>query len=170
MSKPIDYSKFDNIHDSDSDGDGDGEESESIQNEATTNTPTSTTTVTPAVTVTAPTPMMATRQDSETGRYIFECNGHKVYEWDQNLEEVNLYIAAPRRTRAAEFQINIQAKRLQVGIRNRDRFFVDEDTFSKVDTMESSWYLDEDEGKIHIILIKAHRGEVWDAVLLPVGA
>jgi len=100
MSKPIDYSKFDNIHDSDSDsdgdGDGDGEESESIQNEATTNTPTSTTTVTPAVTVTAPTPMMATRQDSETGRYIFECNGHKVYEWDQNLEEVNLYIAAPR--------------------------------------------------------------------------
>ena len=47
---------------------------------------------------------------------------------------------------------------------------MDEATFSKVDTMESSWYLDEDEGKIHIILIKAHRGEVWDAVLLPVGA
>jgi hypothetical protein len=110
-------------------------------------------------------PVMRTIQDPGSGRYLFLCNQQKIYSWDQNLEEVNLYIPAPPNYEASSFDIRIEAQRLRVGIKGHDRYFIDEATFSKVDTNESSWYLDEDEKEIHIVLIKVHRGQVWDIVL-----
>lgn len=108
---------------------------------------------------------MQTILDPDTGRNVFVCNQQIIYSWDQNLEEVNLYIPAPPNQTASSLDISIQPQRLQVGIRGHDRFFIDEETYSKVVTHESSWYLDQDSKEIHIVLIKAHRGQVWDRVL-----
>jgi len=57
-------------------------------------------------------------------------------------------------------------KKLRIGLKNSDRYFIDEPTFSKVNTSESSWYLDNDTNVLHIILTKVHRGETWEAALL----
>ena len=174
MSKPIDYSKFDNIGDSDCDNENENQK-HSIQNHQQSPSPL------PSPPSTNPlTPSTMTKRDPSTGRYIFECNNRKIYEWEQSLEEVNIYIETPdgASVRAADLDIRIEPNRLKVGMKNRDRLFLDEVTFGTVDTLESSWYLDKDSGSstananasatstIHIILIKAHRGQVWDAALL----
>lgn len=104
------------------------------------------------------------KQSSIPNRYIFEFNGLKIYEWDQNLDEVNIYIDAPSGRKASDFDIIIQANNLKVGMKGHDRYFIDEKTFGKVDTSESSWYLDE--SILHIILIKVSRGSVWEQVLM----
>ena len=79
------------------------------------------------------------------------------------VKEINIYIDAPIGKKASDFVINIQTNYLQVGLKNHDRFFIDEKTYSKVNIAESSWYLDSD--TIHIILMKVHRGETWESAL-----
>lgn len=77
-------------------------------------------------------------------RYIFEFNGMKIYEWEQSLEDVTIYVnTPPGKTKASEFDIQIQVSKLRVGLKGHDRHFIDEETFDKVNTSESSWYLDE---------------------------
>ena len=66
--------------------------------------------------------------------------------------------------RAADFDIQIKPKKLTIGLKGNCNRFIDEATFSKVDTSESSWYLDS--GVLNIVLIKAHRGEAWEAALM----
>jgi len=108
------------------------------------------------------------KEGSEVGRYVYECNGRKIYEWEQSLEEVNIYIdvkGLPNK-RAADFLIKIQSKQLSIGLKGNDRLFIDEPTFSKVNTSESSWYLDGDSNTLHVILMKVHRGETWEAALV----
>jgi hypothetical protein len=166
MSKPIDYSKFDHIGDSDSESES-GTCDSAAQNSSNEETSSSfQTQQAQAQSTQMSIPITKTTQEPGTGRYVFSCNGQKVYAWDQNLDEVNVYIPAPPNLPASAFDISIQPQALQVKIRSHDKFFIDEKTFSKVDKSESSWYLDEDEGEIHIVMIKAHRGLVWDSVLM----
>jgi len=106
-----------------------------------------------------------TKEGSEFGRYVFEHQGRKIYEWDQNLDEVNVYIDTPANNRARDFSVKIQSNRLRIGLKSNDRFFIDENTFSKVKTSDSSWYLDPDTSVIHVILAKVHRGETWEGAL-----
>lgn len=104
------------------------------------------------------------QSSDDQNRYIFEFNGTKIYEWEQSLEDVTMYVnAPPGKQKASEFDIKIEASKLRVGLKGHDRYFIDEKTFDKVDTSESSWYIDE--GIIHIILVKVSRGAVWDAPL-----
>lgn len=156
MSNPIDYSRFNNIQDGDSDSES-NECGGSVPKDEENPCETSSNFIM--------SPMMQTVEDPDTGRYVFLFNQTRIYSWDQNLDEINLYIPAPPNQEASSFDIRIEPQRLQVGLRGHDRYFINEETFSKVDTKESSWYLDEDEKEIHMILIKAHRGEVWDRVL-----
>ena len=95
---------------------------------------------------------------------LFIHTSKKINVWIATLIEVNLYIEAPPRARAADFDIQIKTKHLSIGLKGSDKRFIDEVIFSKVDTSESSWYLDS--GILHIVLIKAHRGEAWEAALM----
>lgn len=107
----------------------------------------------------------AMRHGSGPNRYIFEFNGQKIYEWEQSLEEVNIYInAPPGKRKGSDFEIKIEPNRLKIGLKGYDRAFIDEKTFGKVDTSESSWYIDE--SILNIILIKASRGTIWDLPLI----
>jgi len=75
-----------------------------------------------------------------------------------------LYIDAPPNVTGQQIICNIETNRLRLGLRNHDRFFIDERTFSKIKAKESSWYLDD--GVIHIVLVKVFRGETWEGVLM----
>ena len=90
MSKLSEYSKFDRIDDSDDDfssggrgeSAGDGRVARSVGS-AVGAAPTSAAAA--AAAVPAPIRTKMTKKNDD-GRYIFECNGIKIYEWEQSLE------------------------------------------------------------------------------------
>ncbi len=131
MSKPIDYSKFDHIGDSDSESES-GTCDSAAHNSSNEETSSSfQTQQAQAQSTQMSIPITKTTQEQATARYVFSCNGQKVYAWDQNLDEVNVYIPAPPNLPASAFDISIQPQALQVKIRSHDKFFIDEKTFSK---------------------------------------
>ena len=112
--------------------------------------------------------LATTTKDSTTGRYLFSYDNQTIYEWEQTLDDVNMYIPIPpTHTRASDFIVTITPRQLSVGLKHHDRFFIDEPTWSLVDTTESSWYLDDstDSRCLAIVLTKAHRGETWETAL-----
>ena len=124
----------------------------------------------PATSSATPAPAAGTTAKHPTvaDRYVFSYGGRKVYEWEQTLEEVTVYVDAPMqqlpRENAASFiDVNILPDRLRVGLKGGDRHFIDEGTFDKVKVRESSWYLDD--GVITIVLAKCFRGQTWEGVL-----
>eukprot|EP00584_Thalassiosira_punctigera_P023883 CAMPEP_0172554180 /NCGR_PEP_ID=MMETSP1067-20121228/53541_1 /TAXON_ID=265564 ORGANISM="Thalassiosira punctigera, Strain Tpunct2005C2" /NCGR_SAMPLE_ID=MMETSP1067 /ASSEMBLY_ACC=CAM_ASM_000444 /LENGTH=249 /DNA_ID=CAMNT_0013342501 /DNA_START=22 /DNA_END=771 /DNA_ORIENTATION=- len=176
MSKLSDYSKFDHL-DSDSDADeNDNNGAVSWRRESRTfaespGDATSSSSAAAAADAATPTPPArgaTIKHPKIAGRYIFSYGEKKVYEWEQSLEEVTIYIDAPmhqlpERNAASFIVVNILPNRLQVGLKGGDRCFIDEKTFDKVKTRESSWYLDD--GVITIVLSKCFRGQTWEGVL-----
>lgn len=106
----------------------------------------------------------STKKGTEEGRYRFEYEGRLIYEWEQNLDEVNIYVVAPPNVKAAQIDCGIQSEHVRLGIIGADRYFLDERTFSKVVVAESSWFLAD--GVIQIVLSKAHRGLTWESALM----
>lgn len=49
-------------------------------------------------------------------RHIFQHEGQKVYEWDQTLHDVNIYIDAPPGVRAKQLVVIVTATHLTVSI------------------------------------------------------
>mmetsp|Transcript_6197 Transcript_6197/g.12652 ORF Transcript_6197/g.12652 Transcript_6197/m.12652 type:complete len:235 (-) Transcript_6197:1249-1953(-) len=164
MSRLSEYSKFDHI-DSDEEGSNrDAPFSSAVNRDQGVGA----TAHNNAVSIDAATPLLSQGSTKKStvndGRYIFEYGGQKIYEWEQSLEEVTIYIDAPPQVPSAAYiVVNILPTRLQVGLKDHDRFFIDEFTFDKVKTNESSWFLDD--GVITIILSKCFRGQTWEGVL-----
>uniref|UniRef100_A0A2P2LL56 Uncharacterized protein MANES_01G161700 n=1 Tax=Rhizophora mucronata TaxID=61149 RepID=A0A2P2LL56_RHIMU len=50
-------------------------------------------------------------------RHSFINNGQEVFEWDQTLEEVNIYINLPPNVHSKQFYCKIQSKHVEVGIK-----------------------------------------------------
>ena len=98
------------------------------------------------------------------GRLKFEHDGRVIYEWEQTLDEVNIYIQAPPNISSNLLNIKISHNHLIIGIKNNDTSFIDEDTFSTVKVNESTWTLSD--GEICINLQKMRRGEAWETALL----
>ncbi|KAL3801063.1 hypothetical protein HJC23_002356 [Cyclotella cryptica] len=160
MSKLSDYSKFDHI---DSDDESEADQKPTAASDSTSSAQ--------STAATAPVPAIASgttkKHPTIPDRYVFSYSGQKIYEWEQSLEEVTIYIDAPPQLptelAATYIIVNINPNRLQVGLKGNDRFFIDEDTFDKVKVKESSWFLDE--GVITIVLAKGFRGQTWEGVL-----
>ncbi|KAI2496390.1 hypothetical protein MHU86_18126 [Fragilaria crotonensis] len=148
MSRLTDYSKFDHLVDSDDDNDDDKPPQQQQQQ--------------------TPVPEKTSgyyQKDPTTGRYVFYYQSRKIYEWEQTLETVTLYVDAPPGKKAKDFVVRITATHLQVGLRGHDSLFLDDDFSSLVDTTESCWFL-EDAGVLQIVLQKQRRGETWEQVLV----
>jgi hypothetical protein len=194
MSKLSDYSKFDHLDEDDSDEEQPTHQHQQPEVEVASASPSlapaaSSSDPAPAPAAAAPPPVgggaapegATTRKDETTGRFVFEYNGHPVYEWEQTLDDVTIYITAPPFvTKGNQLNCIISARHLKLGRQQQGsgsspqqdsnsnhQWFLNEDTFGTVDVSESTWSLEPDDGKkiITIYLIKAHRGELWEAAL-----
>ena len=97
------------------------------------------------------------------GRQQFKHGDRVVYEWDQNLDDVNIYIDPPpifkpaqrRQIQAQlkpgkklpELEIKIETSKLQVGIKGNPPF-LNEQLGGMVKPSESFWMIEDDE--LHI--------------------
>ena len=201
MSKLSDYSKFDHLRDDDDSTDDD--ELHNSTQQRLLQGPPSAAGLAPPVSESAPAreataavaaaavagavAVVHRSHPVRPNRFIFEYNGVAIYEWEQSLSEVVLYVPAPppvvvvgatvaasrnsnnNNNGAQQMVCTISAHRLQLGLQNAAQFFLDESTFAAVDTKESTWCFedDDDDGKkvIAIYLHKAAKGAVWEAPL-----
>eukprot|EP00922_Rhytidocystis_sp_ex-Travisia-forbesii_P058448 GHVS01086385.1.p1 GENE.GHVS01086385.1~~GHVS01086385.1.p1 ORF type:complete len:177 (-),score=34.43 GHVS01086385.1:265-795(-) len=102
------------------------------------------------------------------GRQKFLCNGQLVFEWEQTLDEVHVFIQPPKDITAAMLQVNIQPKKLSVGLKRLKQdgtspYYLDEETYSLVSRDSSFWMMED--GELHVQLGKVKKGEVWPRAL-----
>uniref|UniRef100_A0A0C9RHR9 TSA: Wollemia nobilis Ref_Wollemi_Transcript_20051_800 transcribed RNA sequence n=1 Tax=Wollemia nobilis TaxID=56998 RepID=A0A0C9RHR9_9CONI len=91
-------------------------------------------------------------------RHNFMHNGQKVFEWDQTLEEVNIYIPLPKNVPGKMFYCKIQPKHLELGIKENPPY-LNHDLTSPVKVDSSIWTLEDD--IMHITLQKRDKGQTW---------
>ena len=152
MSRLVDYSKFDGIGDSDDDDDDDNDNKEEQRGRSEE--------LTPTIPSDRP-PVPMTRKGKE-GRYKFEWEGRTIYEWEQSLEEVNIYIEPPPGIPRSAYDIEIAHTHLRVGLKGSPPF-IDEETWGPVKPAESFWTLVD--GELNVNLQKMNKAEAWEAAL-----
>lgn len=108
--------------------------------------------------------MQSTKRTNKTkeGRIAFEYDGRTIYEWEQSLEECNIYITPPAGLPRELIDIRITYDHLVVGVKDTTPF-IDEDIHSIVKPDESMWTYSD--GVININLQKMKKGETWTAAL-----
>ena len=114
-------------------------------------------------------------QKLTTNRWVLQHakTGQSIYEWEQTLQDVTIYIPTPPNVIAHVSQLicNILPNRLQVGQRKQqdqqeDHYFMNESTYATVDVANSTWTWDEETGILTIELQKANKGIVWETACL----
>jgi hypothetical protein len=118
-----------------------------------------------------------------SSRIPFVFDNKKVYEWEQNLEDIIIYIETPpillpenrniieKNLKPGEkfpkLNIKFQSKRLTIGIDGNSPY-IDEELYSNVKDSECIWQY---EGKeIEITLPKALKAETWKSVFIGHGS
>ena len=95
--------------------------------------------------------------------------GQKIYEWDQGIDEVNIYIQPPPGTeiltlsgvRARDLQVVFESHNLLVGIEGNPPFLhvlalsLQEPLFSGIVKSESFWTLED--GELHLSMKVSNR-------------
>ncbi|KAL9228669.1 hypothetical protein vseg_004222 [Gypsophila vaccaria] len=99
-------------------------------------------------------------------RHSFIHNGQKVFEWDQTLDEVNMYIDLPPNVPTKQFNCIIQSKHVQVSIKGNPPY-LDHDFQHPVKTDSSFWTLEDN--TMHITLQKRDKGQTWSSPILGPG-
>lgn len=116
----VDYSRFDHI-------DTDNDEEEMLSSHLTkSSSPGSSSSVHNASTSSSLAQTEKLAKKGKEGRIAFEYEGRTVYEWDQSLDEVNIYIMPPDGVTAAILAISIQPTHLKVGLRGAPPFIDEE--------------------------------------------
>lgn len=103
-----------------------------------------------------------TKKDKKTGRIQFEYEGRIIYEWEQTIDDVSIYIKPPPEVTRQMLNIKISHLRLTVGLHGCPPF-VDEPSGGPIKADESTWMLVD--GEVIIILQKMNKAEVWDCAL-----
>lgn len=103
-----------------------------------------------------------TSKGSEKGRYEFRHDGKLIYEWEQTLDEVNIYVKPPPVT-SDMIECKFKPSRVTVGLRGNPPF-IDEATYGPIVVEESYWTLAD--GELSILLQKMRKGETWEAALV----
>ncbi|KAK9133414.1 hypothetical protein Scep_012942 [Stephania cephalantha] len=92
--------------------------------------------------------------------------GQKVFEWDQTLEEVNMYITLPPNVPTKLFCCKIQSKHVEVGIKGNPPY-LNHDLTCPVKTDSSFWTLEDE--IMHITLQKRDKGQTWSSPIVGQG-
>ncbi|KAL7567311.1 hypothetical protein ACA910_015685 [Epithemia clementina (nom. ined.)] len=200
MSKLSDYSKFDHLVDSDDEGDAGGDQNNQIIH------PQHSTPPPPQFQTSAVVAGEQEQQEEEeeeewlfcrhpqhSTRFILKHGptGRSIYEWEQSLQDVTIYIPTPPNviTNANQLVCHIFPNRLQVGRRQQQQqqqqlqsstaattsaamdnhpqyhYFLNESTFGTVDVANSTWTWDDETNVMTIELQKANKGVVWEAAV-----
>ncbi|CAL1402297.1 unnamed protein product [Linum trigynum] len=96
-------------------------------------------------------------------RHSFVHNGNTVFEWDQTLDEVNMYIKRPMEVRPQQFHCVIRSNHLTFGIKGSPPF-LDHDLAHPVKADCSFWTIEDD--IMHITLQKRDKGQMWASPLM----
>ena len=80
-----------------------------------------------------------------------------MYEWDQTLEEVRIYVNPPPQIKARDIVCTITSTHLSLGLKGSEQPFINEDFFSKVKVSESDWMMSD--GEIEINLQKVQKAQ-----------
>ena len=89
--------------------------------------------------------------------------GRTIYEWEQSLDEVTIFITPPPGVKSKDLNIKITSSALSVGLKAADKPFIHEKFFSNVKPSTSTWFLDD--GVIEISLHKVKKAETWLSAL-----
>jgi len=95
-------------------------------------------------------------------RHKYEHQGNKIYEWDQTLDEVNIYIQPPKGVTAKMLQVLILPNKLSVGLKGNPPY-IDEEFYGTVKHKDSFWTMED--GELHITLSKSSLGDTWTSAL-----
>ena len=115
----------------------------------------------------APPPQLAAPPPSKPGRLVFSHAGQKVYEWEQTLDDVLVYIFPPPGVKASQLLCTILPRHLTVGIKGLPPF-LSESLASTCKAKESLWEFEA--GEMTITLTKASKAETWPSVFVGHGA
>ena len=96
-------------------------------------------------------------------RKAFVHNGQTVYEWEQELEDVHVYVRPPPGVRAKDIDCAIGAQHVRLGLKGLPPF-IDEDLAGPVVVGDSLWLMED--GELHIQLHKSAVGATWPAVFV----
>lgn len=173
MSRLSDYSKFDHLDSSDDDEEQEhAGKAKAVQQRQ------------PQQMLSAPAvdqdePLQFRRSTAaNSNRFVLEYGNRLIYEWEQSLNDVTLYIPTPPFVRtAADVVCHIQTRHLQVGnlVDGVAHLFLDEATAGNVEVASSTWTWEKatsqnnktnNTGLLTIELQKAHKGVVWEAACL----
>jgi len=88
--------------------------------------------------------------------------GRQIYEWEQDLEEINLWIDPPPGLKADQIECTIKATHLTVGIKGNPPY-LDKDLTGSVVEKESFWTFEDN--RIHIQMQKSLMGETWPCII-----
>jgi len=111
-----------------------------------------------------PPPPTKKTKTTKDGRYVFEYNGQTIYEWEQSLDECNIYINTPPGVTRDILDVSIGMNNVQIGIKN-EKPFINEATGGAIILKESYWTFDKDSNEININLQKMRKGENWASAL-----
>lgn len=89
-------------------------------------------------------------------RHQFVHDGKVIYEWDQTLQEVNMYVDVPPGVTGKHLTCSIGTNRLAFGLKEQ-KPFLDQELFAPVKQSESFWTLED--GTLHINLTKLQAGQ-----------
>jgi len=95
-------------------------------------------------------------------RHSYQHQGRTVYEWDQTLSEVNVYIPTPPGVRGRDLDVAISRRRHCFGLKGNPPF-LDGALHRDARVDESLWTLED--GVLHVTLAKAEPGEAWPCVV-----
>ena len=98
----------------------------------------------------------------ETKRLTYEHQGRKIYEWEQSLEEVHVFIEVPPGVRSKMLDVTISAAHLKVGLKGNPPF-LDEPFQEKANATDSFWTLED--GVLHLSITKGSKGLNWSCLL-----
>lgn len=97
-----------------------------------------------------------------SSRHCFTHQGRKIYEWDQTLAEVNMYVGVPSGVRGKDMFCDIEQRHIKFGLKGNPPF-MDLDLAGAVKVSESMWTLED--GELHISMCKLEQGDPWPSAI-----
>ncbi|BBN05246.1 hypothetical protein MPTK1_3g11560 [Marchantia polymorpha subsp. ruderalis] len=95
-------------------------------------------------------------------RHKFVHNQQTVYEWDQTLDEVNIYIPLPPNVPSRMLYCTIKPQHLELGIKGNPPY-LNHDLAGPVKLDGSFWTIEDD--IMHITLHKREKGQPWPSAI-----